>query len=181
MDFRKKHCFLKVPRLLPFVLLRAASRGRWVWSTDRMISTGHKRSTVSTTVSATDLTRTDFGSYRTANTLHLRYKNQSLYALWGKGRCLFGDRYKTHKQMTGVDRTLNSWILNLIRRTATASCIRLLSKKNRRWPPSSSGRLYVWYPVHTTLDGPQPARASIVQPAARVMVHAHTFEIRKKK
>ena len=24
--FPKKHCFLKVPRLLPFVLLRAASR-----------------------------------------------------------------------------------------------------------------------------------------------------------
>jgi hypothetical protein len=42
------------------------------------------------------LTWTDLGPYRTVNNLHLGYKNKSVIGVWGKCRCLFGDRYKTH-------------------------------------------------------------------------------------
>ena len=34
---------------------------------------------------------------RTAHTFHLGYKNQSVYGLSGTSRCLFWDKYKTHK------------------------------------------------------------------------------------
>ena len=35
--------------------------------------------------------------YRAVNTFHLGYKNQSVYAVSGTNRCLFSDKYKTHK------------------------------------------------------------------------------------
>jgi len=33
--------------------------------------------------------------YRAVNTFHLGYKNQSVYAVSGTGRCLFSDKFKT--------------------------------------------------------------------------------------
>ena len=41
---KKKHCFPKVPRLRPVVLLVRTRRWRWVWSIDGMILTGKNRS-----------------------------------------------------------------------------------------------------------------------------------------
>jgi len=35
--------------------------------------------------------------YRTVNTFNLGYKNQSVYVVCSRSRCLFSDRYKTHK------------------------------------------------------------------------------------
>ena len=35
--------------------------------------------------------------YRSVNPFHLDYKNQSVYAVSGTSRCLFSDKYKTHK------------------------------------------------------------------------------------
>jgi ribonuclease HI len=43
---------------------------------------------------------------------HLGYKNQSVYGVSGTSRCLFWDKYKTHKYSMG--RTHNSWTLNLL-------------------------------------------------------------------
>ena len=40
-------------------------------------------------------------SYRAVNTFHLGYKNQSVYAVSGTSRCLFSDKYKTHKHRGG--------------------------------------------------------------------------------
>ena len=45
-------------------------------------------------------------------TFHLGYKNQSVYGVSGTSRCLFSDKYKTHKY--GVGRAYNCWILNLL-------------------------------------------------------------------
>jgi len=39
--------------------------------------------------------------YRAVNTFHLGYKNQSVYAVSGTSRCLFPDKYKTHKYSVG--------------------------------------------------------------------------------
>jgi uncharacterized RmlC-like cupin family protein len=41
--------------------------------------------------------------YRAVNTFHLSYKNQSVYAVSGTSRCLFSDKYKTHKYSTSAD------------------------------------------------------------------------------
>ena len=49
-------------------------------------------------------------SYRAVNTFHLGYKNQSVYAVSGTSRCLFSDKYTTHKYSMG--RTYNCWMLN---------------------------------------------------------------------
>jgi len=40
-------------------------------------------------------------SYRAVNTFHFGYKNQSVYAVSGTGRCLFSDKYKAHKCSVG--------------------------------------------------------------------------------
>ena len=39
--------------------------------------------------------------YRAVNTFHLGYKNQSAYTVSGTSRCLFSDKYKTHKHSVG--------------------------------------------------------------------------------
>ena len=39
-----------------------------------------------------------YGLTLAVNTFHLGYKNQSVYAVSGTSRCLFSDKYKTHKQ-----------------------------------------------------------------------------------
>jgi len=48
--------------------------------------------------------------YRAVNTFHLSYKNQSVYAVSGTSRCLFWDKYKTHKYSVG--RAYSCWMLN---------------------------------------------------------------------
>ena len=48
--------------------------------------------------------------YRAVNTFHLGYKNQSVYAVSGKSRCFFSDKYKTHKYSVG--REYSCWMLN---------------------------------------------------------------------
>ena len=40
-------------------------------------------------------------SYRAVNTFHLGYINHSVYAVSGTSRCLFSDKYKTHKHSVG--------------------------------------------------------------------------------
>jgi len=39
--------------------------------------------------------------YRAVNIFHLGYKNRPVYDVSGTSRCLFSDKYKTHKQSVG--------------------------------------------------------------------------------
>jgi len=50
--------------------------------------------------------------YRAVNTFHLGYRNQPVYAVSGTIRCLFSDKYKTHKYCVG--RAYSCWMLNLL-------------------------------------------------------------------
>jgi len=44
-----------------------------------------------------DETQTDLFTDSVGNTFHLGYKNQSVLLYGGRIRCLFWDKYKTHK------------------------------------------------------------------------------------
>ena len=62
-------------------------------------------------------------SYRAVNTFYLGYKNQSVYAVSGTSRCLFSDKYKTHKNSVG--RAYSCWMLNCWRITRPVGFKRL--------------------------------------------------------
>ena len=67
-----------------------------------------------------------FSPYRAVNTFHLGYKKQSVYAVSGTSRCLFSDKYKTHKY--SVSRTYSCWMLNCWCITWPVGCTRLIKQ-----------------------------------------------------
>jgi hypothetical protein len=59
-------------------------------------------------------------TYRAVNTFYLGYKNLSVYVVWGRGHCLFSDKYKPHKYSVGrmlnvkpVGSSRNQWALKV--------------------------------------------------------------------
>ena len=69
-------------------------------------------------------------SYRAVNTFHLGYKNQSVHAVSGPSRCLFSDKYKTHKY--SVSRTYSCWMSNCWCITWPVGFRRLIIKQANR-------------------------------------------------
>jgi hypothetical protein len=51
-------------------------------------------------------------SYCAVNNFHLGYKNPSVYGVSGRSRCLFSEKYKTHKY--NVASGYGSWMFNLL-------------------------------------------------------------------
>jgi len=66
--------------------------------------------------------------YRVVNTFHLFYKNQAIYAVRGRNRCLFSDKYKTHKYNVG--RAYSCWMLNLLVRHVTSRLLKVAKRAN---------------------------------------------------
>ena len=79
--------------------------------------------------------------YRAVNTFNLGYKNQSVYAVSGTSRCLFSDKYKTHKYSLG--RTYSCWMLNCWRITWPVGFERLmLASHQNKWRGILASRFY---------------------------------------
>jgi hypothetical protein len=63
--------------------------------------------------------------HHTVNTFHLGYKNQSVYGVRCTSRCLFWDKYKTHKYSVG--REHDYWLLNTLLHYITSRLLRCIN------------------------------------------------------
>ena len=84
--------------------------------------------------------------YRAVKTFRLGYKNQSVHAVSGTSRCLFSDKYKTHKYSVG--RAYDSGMLNLL---VPGSSVGLATNYGLDGPGSNPGGDEIFRP------GDQPA------------------------